>query len=112
MSGAKKAGRPWDMAKGFDHSAPIGLLVSAAECGHPERGAITLTVNGKPRQHSDLTHMIWSVPEIVANLSALVRLEPGDLIFSGTPDGVAAVVRGDVLEGAVEGIGTVTTRIV
>ena len=109
---AKKEGKPWDMGKGFDHSGPIGLLVPAARIGHPARGRIALRVNGKPRQESDLTHMIWSVPETIAYLSRLVRLAPGDLIFTGTPEGVAAVGRGDLLEGEVEGVGTVRTRIV
>ena len=108
---AKKAGKPWDMGKGFDHSAPIGALVAAAGV-HPDRGAITLRVNGAVRQHSDLGKMIWSVAETIAYLSRLVRLEPGDLVFTGTPEGVAAVVRGDVLEGEIEGIGTVRASIV
>jgi fumarylpyruvate hydrolase len=109
---AKKEGKPWDMGKGFDHSAPIGLMVPAEKIGHPTDAAIVLKVNGKVRQSSDLKHLIWSIPETVAYLSRLVTLAPGDLIFSGTPAGVAAVVRGDVLEGEVAGIGTVKTRIV
>jgi len=109
---AKKQGKPWDMSKGFDHSAPVGLLVPASRIGHPARGRIALTVNGVRRQESDLSHMIWSVPEMIAYLSRLVTLAPGDLIFSGTPEGVAAVQRGDVLEGSIEGVGSVTTRIV
>ena len=109
---AKKEGKPWDMGKGFDHSGPIGLLVPAARIGHPARGRIALKVNGKIRQESDLTHLIWSVSETIAHLSRLVRLAPGDLIFTGTPEGVAAVGRGDLLEGEVEGVGTVRTRIV
>ena len=109
---AKKEGKPWDMGKGFDHSAPIGLMVPASRGGHPARGRIALNVNGKQRQVSDLTHLIWSVPETIAVLSRLVRLAPGDLIYTGTPEGVAAVVRGDLLEGEVEGVGTVRTRIV
>jgi fumarylpyruvate hydrolase len=108
---AKKAGRPWDMAKGFDHSAPIGTLVPAAGID-PAKGAIELRVNGEVRQSSDLSKLIWSVPEVVAYLSKLVRLAPGDLIFTGTPEGVAACVRGDVLEGRVAGVGTVQTKIV
>ena len=107
---AKKMGRPWDMAKGFDASAPMGELVPAAGID-PGKGKIELTVNGKVRQTSDLSKMIWSVPEIIANLSHLVALAPGDLIMTGTPEGVAAVVRGDVLEGVVEGVGTVRTAI-
>jgi len=108
---AKKTGRPWDMGKGFDQSAPMGLLVPAAGV-NPARGLIELKVNGKVTQTSDLSKLIWSVPEVVANLSELVELAPGDLIMTGTPEGVAAVVRGDVLEGVVEGVGTVRTKIV
>jgi fumarylpyruvate hydrolase len=109
---AKKEGKPWDMGKGFDHSAPIGLMVPAEKIGHPADAVIVLKVNGKVRQSSDLKHLIWSIPETIAYLSRLVTLAPGDLIFTGTPAGVAAVVRGDVLEGEVAGIGTVKTRIV
>jgi fumarylpyruvate hydrolase len=109
---AKKAGRPWDMGKGFDHSAPIGLMVPAAKLADPNKGKIELKVNGQVRQSSDLSFLIWSVAETIAYLSRLVRLEAGDLIFTGTPEGVAAVQRGDVLEGVVEGVGTVTTKIV
>ncbi len=108
---AKKLGRPWDMGKGFDHSAPISDLVPAAGID-PGQGAIELKVNGTVRQTSDLGQLIWSVPEVIAFLSKLVRLEPGDLIFTGTPEGVAAVKRGDVLEGMVAGVGTVKTTIV
>ena len=109
---AKKAGRPWDMSKGFDFSAPIGEIVPASRIGHPARGSIELKVNGKTRQSSDLNRMIWSVAETVAYLSGLVRLAPGDLIFTGTPEGVAAVSRGDLLEGVIESVGSVRTRIV
>lgn len=112
QAAAKKAGRPWDMAKGFDHSAPIGDIQPAATIGHPAAGLIELTVNGAIRQSSDLAKMIWSVPESIAYLSRHVRLEPGDLIMTGTPEGVAAVVRGDVLEGRIAGVGEVRTRIV
>jgi fumarylpyruvate hydrolase len=108
---AKKLGRPWDMGKGFDHSAPIGTMVPAAGI-NPGKGKIELKVNGEVRQTSDLDKLIWSVPEVIAYLSKLVRLEPGDLIFTGTPEGVAAVKRGDLLEGSVEGVGTVRTKIV
>ncbi len=107
---AKKLGRPWDMGKGFDHSAPIGEMVPAAGVD-PGRGRIELRVNGAVRQSSDLSLLIWSVPETIAYLSRLVRLEAGDLIFTGTPEGVAACVRGDVLEGMVEGVGTVRVRV-
>ena len=108
---AKKLGRPWDMAKGFDHSAPIGVMVPAAGID-PGRGRVELKVNGEVRQSSSLDKLIWSVPEVIAYLSGLVRLEPGDLIFTGTPEGVAACKRGDLLEGFVEGVGTVRTRLV
>ena len=111
QAAAKKAGRPWDMAKGFDHSAPIGLIATAAEIGHPARGAITLSVNGSERQRGDLADQIWSVPEIISNLSSLVELKAGDLIMTGTPAGVGAVQRGDVLEGEIAGVGTVWTAI-
>ena len=107
---AKQAGRPWDMAKGFDHSAPIGEIVPARGVD-PTRGRIALRVNGAVRQSSDLSQMIWSVAETIAFLSRFVALAPGDLIFTGTPEGVGAVVRGDILEGMVEGVGTVRTAI-
>jgi fumarylpyruvate hydrolase len=112
QAAAKAAGRPWDMAKGFDHSAPIGEVARAAVIGHPSAGAITLAVNGALRQSSDLAKMIWSVPETIAYLSRMVRLASGDLIMTGTAEGVAAVKRGDRLEGAIAGVGTVTTQIV
>lgn len=108
---AKKTGRPWDMGKGFDKSAPMGALVPAAGID-PSKGKIELKVNGKVVQTSDLSKLIWSVPEVIANLSELVELAPGDLIMTGTPEGVAAVVKGDVLEGIVEGVGGVRTKIV
>ncbi len=100
---AKKQGRPWDMGKGFDQSAPIGAMVPAGAID-PTKGRIELKVNGAVRQSSDLSKLIWSVAETIAYLSGLVRLEAGDLIFTGTPEGVAAVVKGDVLEGQVEGL--------
>ncbi len=106
---AKKAGRPWDMAKGFDHSAPIGDMVPATGV---VPGRIELRVNGEVRQSSDVSKLIWSIPETIAYLSKLVRLEAGDLIFTGTPEGVAAVKRGDLLEGRVDGVGAVRVRIV
>jgi fumarylpyruvate hydrolase len=108
---AKTARRPWDMSKGFDHSAPIGDILPAAKLPDPTGGKIELKVNGAVRQTSDLSQMIWSVAETVSYLSTLVALAPGDLIFTGTPEGVAAVKRGDLLEGSVAGVGTVTVRI-
>lgn len=109
---AKKAGRAWDMAKGFDASAPIGSIEPASAIGHPDAGAITLAVNGVERQRGDLAEQIWSVSEAIAFLSRFVTLRAGDLIMTGTPAGVGAVVRGDVLEGAIAGVGTVRTAIV
>ena len=109
---AKKAGRPWEMAKGFDCSAPVGTLVRADEIGHPATGAISFSVNGKERQRGDLADQIWSVPETIAYLSRFVQLRAGDLIMTGTPAGVSAVVRGDVLEGEIAGVGSVRTEIV
>ena len=109
---AKTAGRPWDMAKGFDHSAPISD-VARLDPSHPlDGGRLTLEVNGAVRQSGDLADMIWSVPEIVAALSSLVRLAPGDLVFTGTPAGVGAVKRGDRLEGRIDGLPTLMTRVV
>ncbi len=110
QNAAKKTGRPWDMGKGFDHSAPMGALVPAGTFD-PTKGKIQLNVNGQLRQVSDLSKMIWSVAEVIANLSSLVRLQPGDLIMTGTPENVAAVGKGDLLEGFVEGVGEVRTRI-
>ena len=109
---AKKLGRPWDMGKGFDHSAPIGLMVPASHLPDPTKGKIELKVNGAVRQSSDLSMLIWSIAETISYLSGLVTLEAGDVIFSGTPEGVAAVNRGDFMEGFVEGVGTVSTRVV
>ncbi len=108
---ARKAGMPWDMAKGFDDAAPCSALSPVARCGHPERGAIELTVNGEPRQKSDLEDLIWSVPETITFLSRLVTLRPGDLIFTGTPEGVGAVCRGDRLEGSIDGVGEIAAVI-
>lgn len=102
---AKKMGRPWDMGKGFDESAPISALRPASEIGHPAKGAITLKVNGELRQSGDLAMQIWSLPEQIAYLSNLVTLQPGDLIFSGTPAGVGPIQPGDKLEGHVDGVG-------
>jgi fumarylpyruvate hydrolase len=109
---ARKAGRPWDMGKGFDHSAPIGDIAPVATIGHPADARIELRVNGEVRQSASIADMTWSVPEIIAELSRYVTLQPGDLVFTGTPAGVSALVRGDRLEGSVAGVGTVSARIV
>jgi fumarylpyruvate hydrolase len=108
---AKELRRPWDMAKAFDCSAPCSALRPAARIGHPERNPIRLLVNGKVRQQSTLAHHIWSVAETIGYLSGLVELAPGDLIFMGTPEGVAAVGRGDVLEASIEGVGELRVTI-
>jgi fumarylpyruvate hydrolase len=108
---AKQAGRPWDTAKGFDQSAPVSELVAVRDCGHPVRGEISLAVNGETRQQGDLGQMIWSVEEIIAELSSFFRLHPGDLIFTGTPAGVAAVQAGDVMEARIEGVGCLATEV-
>ncbi len=111
QAAAKKQGRPWDTAKGFDHAAPCGRITPAARAGHPTRGAIWLKVNGELRQNSDLSQLIWKIPEVIASLSTLFTLVPGDLIYTGTPAGVAAVSRGDVLEGGIDGVGTVRSKV-
>ena len=102
---AKELRRPWDLAKGFDRSAPMSALRTADAIGHPSTGAIWLRVNGSVRQEGDLAQQIWKVPETIAYLSTLVELRPGDLIMTGTPAGVGRVVPGDVLEGHVDGVG-------
>lgn len=109
---AKEKGHPWDMGKGFDASAPTGELQPVSAIGHPAKGAIWLTVNGERRQNGDLSDMSWKVAEVIANLSTFVRLAPGDLIFTGTPAGVSTVVRGDMLEGHVDGVGDLRVRLV
>lgn len=109
---ARESSRPWDMAKGFDASAPIGALFPASAVGHPSDGNISLQVNGEARQHADLSELIWNVSEIIAELSTLVRLEAGDLIYTGTPAGVGAVVRGDKITASIAGLGSLETVIV
>ncbi|MBK3736847.1 FAA hydrolase family protein [Azospirillum brasilense] len=111
QNAAKKEGKPWDMGKGFDQSAPCGTLRRAADIGHPDKGSVTLSVNGELRQKGDLADLIWSVSETISYLSGLVELQPGDLIYTGTPEGVGPVVAGDRLEGAVEGVGTIAVTI-
>jgi fumarylpyruvate hydrolase len=109
---AKKMGRPWDVGKAFDGSAPCSAIRPAAEIGHPAKGAVWLEVNGGERQRGDLAQLIWKIPEMIAYLSTLFTLAPGDLIFTGTPAGVGPVERGDLLRGGVEGVGTLTVRVV
>jgi fumarylpyruvate hydrolase len=109
---ARKAGMPWDMAKGFDDAAPCSALSPVSRCGHPDRGAIRLAVNGESRQKADLGDLIWNAPEAIVFLSRLVTLRPGDLIFTGTPEGVGPVLRGDRLEGHISGVGEISAVIV
>jgi fumarylpyruvate hydrolase len=109
---AREQGRPWDVSKGFDASAPVSAIRPASEMGHPEGAEIWLEVNGETRQRANLSDMIWSVPEIVAELSTYFELRPGDLIFTGTPEGVGPVKRGDSLVGGIDGLETLRTTIV
>ena len=111
QAAAKKVGRPWDMAKGFDHSAPCGQLHPVSTSGHLTAGAISLSVNGDLRQSSDLSDLIWPVADVIAYLSSMVVLAPGDLIFTGTPEGVGPLVQGDVCVVEIEGLGQLTTHI-
>jgi fumarylpyruvate hydrolase len=108
---AKSMGRPWDFAKGFDRSAVIGPLHAAADVGHPERGAIRLSVNGEVKQEGDLSEMIWSVPEVIAFLSRAVEIRPGDLIMTGTPAGVGALAPGDSCTVSIAGLPDLTVTI-
>ena len=107
----KKQGRPWCIGKAFDQSAPIGPITPAAQAGDIENAEIWLQVNGKDRQRSTVTKLIWNIGETIEHLSAAWELQPGDLIYSGTPEGVAAVVAGDTLVGSVGGLGTLTVRV-
>ncbi len=109
---ARARGQPWDMAKGFDASAQIAPIHPAEQFGHPSTHAIWLKVNGVQRQRSTLDQMIWSVPEIISGLSALVELQPGDLLYTGTPEGVGALVPGDVVTAGIDGLDELTFRIV
>ena len=103
---AKKDGRPWDMAKGFDASAPCSPLLPVSEVGHPQEAAIWLEVNGQRKQEGNLNEMIWPIPDVIAYLSRFVALAPGDLIFTGTPSGVDALHPGDRVRGGVDGVAT------
>jgi len=109
---ARDQGRPWDVSKGFDHSAPVSAIRPASEMRHLEQGAIWLEVNGETRQRANLSEMIWSVAEIVAELSTYYELRPGDLIFTGTPEGVGPLKRGDSLVGGIDGLETLRITIV
>ena len=108
----REAGRPWEIGKAFDESAPIGPLYPVAQCGHLEKANIHLDVNGATKQDSSIDKLIWSVAETVSYLSKFFRLEPGDLIYTGTPEGVGPVVAGDLMVGSVEGLGKLSVKVV
>ena len=107
----KKQGRPWCIGKGFDHSAPMGPITKVADAGSVEHAEISLDVNGQTRQKSSTEQLMWKIPEIIEHLSAAWELQPGDLIFTGTPEGVAAVKSGDLMVGAVAGLGDLKIQI-
>ena len=109
---AKKMGRPWEVGKSFEHSAPMSAIHPASAIGHPEAGAVTLHVNGALKQDGDLNQLLWKTPEIIAYLSQLFVLQPGDLIMTGTPAGVGAVKAGDVMKGTVEGIDSIDVAVI
>ena len=112
QSASKKAGLPWDTGKAFDDSAPISAVRTLEQTGRLESGRIWLEVNGEIRQDSDIDQLIWGIPEIIAELSSFFSLQAGDLIFTGTPAGVAAVQRGDVLRGGVDGVAELRVEII
>ncbi len=108
----KKTGRPWEIGKAFDRSAPIAPLRLISQCGHLTKAGIWLQVNSQDRQRSTIDQLTWSVPETIAHLSRFFELQPGDLIFTGTPAGVGPVVRGDLMEGGIDGLGTLRVKVV
>ncbi|OUM03880.1 fumarylacetoacetate hydrolase family protein [Variovorax sp. JS1663] len=107
----REAGRPWEIGKAFDFSAPIGPVRRFADGGAIDGGAIVLEVNGETRQKSDIRNLIWSVSEVIANLSTLFALQPGDLIFTGTPEGVGAVQRGQTMKVTIDGLAPIAVRV-
>ena len=107
----RESGRPWEIGKAFDYSAPVGPVKRIADIGEISTSAIELSVDGATKQKSDITHLIWSVNEVIANLSTLFTLEPGDLIFSGTPEGVGAVQRGQTMHVSVEKLDSITVQV-
>ena len=109
---AKKLGRPWEIGKAFERSAPVGPIHTVAEVGHPDEGAVVLKVNGDLRQEGNLNQLIWKVPEMISYLSEYFELAAGDVILSGTPAGVGPVAVGDTMELTIEGLGSLTVRVV
>ena len=107
----KRDGRPWCIGKGFDASAPIGAIVPAAEAGNVAQAGISLRVNGEVRQSSTVSKLIWNIAETIEHLSRAWTLQPGDLIYTGTPEGVGAVVRGDLLEAQIDGLPSIQLRV-
>lgn len=107
----KKAGRPWEIGKAFERSAPIGLIHTVSEVGHLDSGAITLKVNGELRQQGDLNQLIWKTSEMISYLSEYFELAAGDVIMTGTPSGVGPVVKGDVMEMEIAGLGSLTVTV-
>ena len=112
QSQAKKDGRPWDAAKGFDHSAPISAIRPVSDTGHPDSGRIWLAVNGEVRQDSDLNLQIWNVQEGISHLSKLYEVAPGDLVYTGTPDGVGPIQVGDQITAGIDGIGELEIKVI
>ena len=109
---AKQLRRPWELGKAADYSGPVGPIHLVSAVGHPANGTISLTVDGAVKQKADLSDMIWSVAEQIAYLSTYFELAPGDVIFSGTPDGAGAVAKGQAMVGSVEGLGEIRLRVV
>ena len=107
----KKQGRPWCIGKGYDHSAPIGPITPAAQAGDVANAELYVQVGGKDRQRSHVSKLIWNIAETIEHLSAAWELQPGDLIYTGTPEGVAAVVSGDTMVGGIQGLGTLTVKV-
>jgi fumarylpyruvate hydrolase len=107
----REAGRPWEIGKAFDYSAPVGPVYPVSRVGHVNEGEIRLELDGQVKQKSDISHLIWSVPEIIANLSTLFELQPGDLILSGTPEGVGAAKPGQAMVGEIAGLGAIRVNI-